>query len=171
MQPSVSSGQLTLRPLNCLMVPWPRCGSRPAPSSSWPLSDRGAHGCATIPLGKLQKSQYLHMGWILPPWKSKESSCSSLELLDLDAAIAGPCHQKLAFCDLVAARRRSEGGMPLLFSMARFRKSAELIWQFHEIPLSHLDQVKNCREGSFWLRFAEFRFEEEPSEALLMMCL
>ena len=88
-----------------------------------------------------KKSEYLHMGWILPPWKSKESSCSSLELLDLDAAIAGPCHQKLAFCDLVAARRRSEGGMPLLFSMARFRKSAELIWQFHEIPLSHLDQV------------------------------
>lgn len=91
-----------------------------------------------------KKSEYLHMGWILHPWKSKESSCSSLELLDLDAAIAGPCHQKLAFCDLVAAHRRSEGGMPLLPwpVSGNLRNSFGSSMEFHlSSRCFHLDQV------------------------------
>ena len=69
------------------MTPWPRCGWRPAPSSSWPLSDRGAHGFATIPLGKAENSDYVHMGWILPhgsPRNLVVPCCSSLELPDFD---------------------------------------------------------------------------------------
>ena len=171
-QPSVSSGQLTLRPLNCLMVPWPRCGSRPAPSSSWPLSDRGAHGCATIPLGKLQKSQSIctwvgfspHGSprnlvvpvlncwiWMLPLQGHATRSWPSVTWSQHVVALKVVCH--CCFPWPVSGNLRNSFGSSMKFHWAT------------------LIRFKNCREGSFWLRFAEFRFEEEPSEALLMMCL